>query len=347
MGVEPERDGEEQRRPLLSSSSPSGEFRCPHSPLTLPASSHVTPCLVSTAPAGAEQQYQFLGRSSSSVIRRGGGGGLGWEGPEVSAEEVRSAASFSSSAGFYPPPQASAPHADHVYPYPPSIHSAVISPSPSHAPSSPRPNEGLAIVPQGPYPYGASYQPSQSVARDVLDEVEIRQLLIEHVGHRCCWGSRPARKWKITSIEDCNVYVGTLETFIEERDIVTKKGPYESGIIDGRDNGPVLGVWELDLRSEFPLLFVPEKEVMVKIPHSEVIEKCSEVISSRLPVPPSARVISERHIISVVPVTRVTMAHRKQSFSFYVVGYNRDVFIRDYPSKFCWGLCCCFEWLGK
>ncbi|KAF8687396.1 hypothetical protein HU200_043086 [Digitaria exilis] len=469
MGVEPERDGEEQRRPLLSSSSPS-------------------------APAGAEQQYQFLGRSSSSVIRRGGGGGggLGWEGPEVSAEEVRSAASFSSSAGFYPPPQASAPHADHVYPYPPSIHSAVISPSPSHAPSSPRPNaEGLAIVPQGPYPYGASYQPSQSVARDVLDEVEIRQLLIEHVGHRCCWGSRPARKWKITSIEDCNVYVGTLETFIEERDIVTKKGPYESGIIDGRDNGPVLGVWELDLRSEFPLLFVPEKEVMVKIPHSEVIEKCSdcegrgekpcptcnagqehgfykanqmtrcgachgrgllahqdgsdtvcgmcngkgmlpciacgsrglvtcntctgygsllaksiahvrwktlsarkvnatrgaasvpeevfhrakgvqlcniqayqctpaffadsyplnqfstEVISSRLPVPPSARVISERHIISVVPVTRVTMAHRKQSFSFYVVGYNRDVFIRDYPSKFCWGLCCCFEWLGK
>ncbi|KAF8658773.1 hypothetical protein HU200_059259 [Digitaria exilis] len=464
MGVEPERDGEEQRHPLLSSSP--------------------------SAPAGAEQQYQFLGRSSSSVIRRGGGG-LGWEGPEVSAEEVRSAASFSSSAGFYPPPQASAPHADHVYPYPPSIHSAVISPSPSHAPSSTRPNDGLAIVPQGPYPYGASYQPSQSVARDVLDEVEIRQLLIEHVGHRCCWGSRPARKWKITSIEDCNVYVGTLETFIEERDIVTKKGPYESGKIDGRDNGPVLGVWELDLRSEFPLLFVPEKEVTVKIPHSEVIEKCSdcegrgekpcptcnagqehgfykanqmtrcgachgrgllahqdgsdtvcgmcngkgmlpciacgsrglvtcntctgygsllaksiahvrwktlsarkvsatrgaasvpeevfhrakgvqlcniqayqctpaffadsyplnqfstEVIASRLPVPPSARVISERHIISVVPVTRVTMAHRKQSFSFYVVGYNRDVFIRDYPSKFCWGLCCCFEWLGK
>lgn len=110
--------------------------------------------------------------------------------------------------------------------------------------------------------------------RDVLDEVEIRQLLIDHVGHRCCWGSRPARTWKITSIEDCNVYVGTLETFIEERDTVTNKEPYDGGKIDGRDKGPVLAVWELDLRSEFPLLFVPEKEVMVKIPHSEVIEKC-------------------------------------------------------------------------
>ncbi|XP_004962467.1 protein SSUH2 homolog [Setaria italica] len=468
MGAEPERDGEEQRRPLLSSTSSS-------SPAASAAEQH-------------QQQYQFLGRSSSSVLR---GGGLAWGGPEVSADEVRSAASFSPAAGFYPPPQALAAHGDNLYPYPPSIHSAVLSPSPSHAPSSPHPNEGLAIVPQGPYPYGGSYQPSESVARDVLDEVEIRQLLIDHVGHRCCWGSRPARTWKITSVEDCNVYVGTLETFIEERDIVPRKEPCESGKIDGRDKGPVLGVWELDLRSEFPLLFVPEKEVMVKIPHSEVIEKCSdcegrgekpcptcnagqehgfykanqmtrcgachgrgllahqdgsdtvcgmcngkgmlpciacgsrglvtcntctgygallaqsiahvrwktlssrkvsatrgaasvpeevfhrakgvqlcniqayqctpaffadsyplnqfssEVIASRLPVPPSARVISERHIISVVPVTRVTMAHRKQSFSLYVIGYSRDVFIRDYPSKFCWGLCCCFEWLGK
>ena len=110
--------------------------------------------------------------------------------------------------------------------------------------------------------------------RDVLDEVEIRHLLIEHVGHRCCWGRRPGRTWKITSIEDCNVYVGTLETFIEERDTILKKEPYNGGKIDGRDKGAVLGVWELDLRSEFPMLFVPEKEVMVKIPHSEITEKC-------------------------------------------------------------------------
>ena len=64
---------------------------------------------------------------------RGGGGG--WEGPEVSADEVRSAAA----AGFYTP-QAPPPHGDHAYAYPPSIHSAVLSPSPSHAPSSPHPN---------------------------------------------------------------------------------------------------------------------------------------------------------------------------------------------------------------
>lgn len=71
----------------------------------------------------------------------------------------------------------------------------------------------------------------------------------------------------------------------------------------------------------------------------------SEVIANRSPVPPAARVICERHMISVVPVTRVTMAHGKRSFSFYIIGYSREVFIRDYPKKFCWGLCCCFDWL--
>ncbi|XBI53112.1 hypothetical protein VPH35_035398 [Triticum aestivum] len=457
MTMEAERGaGEEEdepRRPLLPPSSPAAEH---------------------------QQQYRHLGRSSSSTLRDGGGG---WA--EVSATEVKSAASFS--PNYYPP--APSPHHDAVYP--PSIHNAVLSQSPSTAATPPH-THGLAIVPQGPYPYGGDYQPSQGVRRDVLDEVEVRQMLIEHVGHRCCWGSRPARTWKITSIKDCcDVYVGTLETFIEQRDTIFEREPYHGGEVDGRDKGPVLGVWELDLRSEFPPLFVPEKEVRFKIPHSEFTEKCSdcegrgkvpcptcnpgrqygfymanqmtqcsvcdgrgslaqqdesdkvcwmcngqgvlpctecgsrglvtcrtcngcgslltqsiarvrwetltarkvsataetasvpdevfhraqgvqlcniqayqctpaffadsyplnqlssEVVASRLPVPPSAIVISERHIISVVPVTRVTMSHRKRSFIFYVVGYGRDVFVRNYPSRFCWGLCRCFEWLGN
>lgn len=113
------------------------------------------------------------------------------------------------------------------------------------------------------------------LSRQVLDEVEIRELLIDHVGHRCCWGSRPARTWKIHSVEDCNVYVGTLDTFTEEREIITERAPYSGGSIDGKDSGPELGVWELDLRDQFPVLFVPQKETRIKVPHSEVIEKCS------------------------------------------------------------------------
>lgn len=76
-------------------------------------------------------------------------------------------------------------------------------------------------------------------------------------------------------MEDCNVYVGTLDTFIEEREIIKETEPYLDSSIDGKDKGPELGVWELDLRSQFPVLFVPYKEVRETIPHSEKIEKCS------------------------------------------------------------------------
>ncbi|OAY43653.1 protein SSUH2 homolog isoform X1 [Manihot esculenta] len=400
--------------------------------------------------------YQYVGRTGSAIPTASLGG------TEVSVEEIRSAA-----ASEY---------------YPPSLHAALIS-SPE-----PDPNE-QAIVYQGGY--GGEYGGTATGFRgQILDEVEIRELLIDHVGHRCCWGSRPARTWKIHAVEDCNVYVGTLDTFIEERETIRETKPYIGGDIDGKDKGPELGVWELDLRSQFPVLFTPHKETRARIPHSEIIEKCtdcegrgniicrtcnanqepgfykenqmlqcpacygrgliahrdgsdtictncsgkgkipcatcgsrglikcqkchgsgslltcsvavvrwrtlstrkvsatsgaasvpddvfhrargiqlcntqayqctpaffadsfflnkfsSEVIAERASVPPTARVICERHIISVVPVTRVTMAHRGRSFSFYIIGFSREVYLKDYyPARFCWGLCPCLEWL--
>ena len=81
--------------------------------------------------------------------------------------------------------------------------------------------------------------------------------------------------WKIHTVEDCNVYVGTLDMFIEERELVTETEAYLGGNIDGKDNGPELGIWELDLRSQFPLLFTSYEESQAEIPQSETIEKCS------------------------------------------------------------------------
>ncbi|XP_038883262.1 protein SSUH2 homolog [Benincasa hispida] len=384
-------------------------------------------------------------------------------GTQVSVEEIRSAPNISNY-------------------YPPSLHGALVS-SPEPDPR----DQGLFY--QGGYA-GESARTNNDFGRQILDEVEIRELLIDHVGHRCCWGSRPARRWKISAVEDCNVYVGTLDTFIEERDVIKETEPCRGGSIDGRNNGPELGIWELDLKSEFPLLFVPSKESRKRIPHSETVEKCSvcagrgdlvcptcnadqepgfyvenhmvqcpscygrgliahrdgsdticakcdgkgklpcatcgsrglikcetcqhsgslltrsiavvrwrtlstrkvramsgaasvpdevfhrakgvqlcntqayqctpaffadffflnkfssEVIADRAPISPTARVICERHIISVVPVTRVTMADRGKFFSFYIVGLSKEVYLKDYyPSRFCWGLCPCLEWL--
>ncbi|KAL5709286.1 hypothetical protein ACHQM5_019992 [Ranunculus cassubicifolius] len=406
---------------------------------------------------GKLSSYQYLERTNSSIPRGSNAG------TQVSVQEIRSASSFS--AGY------------------PSVPASSVTPPELY------PNV------QAPYYQGGLGEhlggnPSYEVGRPILDEVEIRELLIDHVGHRCCWGSRPARTWKISAVEDCNVYVGTLDTFIEERETIKQTEPYLGGKIDGKDNGPELGVWELDLRSEFPLLFVPHKESQTKVPHSEIVDKCSgcagrgeipchtcnageepgfykenqtfecsacrgrgliahrdgsdticvnckgkgklpcgtcgshglvkcttcqgggallthnvavikwrtlstrkvsatsgaasvpdevfhrakgiqlcntqayqctpaffadsyflnkfssEVIADRSPVPPTARVICERHAISVVPVTRVTMAQGNRTFTFYIIGVSREVYLKGrYPSQFCWGLCPCFDWL--
>ncbi|MBA0800675.1 hypothetical protein Gohar_011095, partial [Gossypium harknessii] len=70
---------------------------------------------------------------------------------------------------------------------PPSIHAPLIS-SPE-----PLPNE-QAIPHQSPYAtdYGTYFNDFQRYGsmkcRQLLDEVEIRELLIDHIGHQCCWG---------------------------------------------------------------------------------------------------------------------------------------------------------------
>uniref|UniRef100_A0A7N0RHF6 Protein SSUH2 homolog n=1 Tax=Kalanchoe fedtschenkoi TaxID=63787 RepID=A0A7N0RHF6_KALFE len=396
------------------------------------------------------RSYESLGRSSSVHPT------ASLPGIEVSVDEIRSA------TGIYPPVSSLEP------------------------PPTPPPNE-QAVGYQVGYGYGGY---GREVQRQMFDEVEIRELLMDHVGHRCCWGSRPARTWKIHAVEDCNVYVGTLETFVEEREIQKEIMPYEDETVLTKDKGPEVGIWELDLRSEFPVLFVPYKETRLLIPHSEVLDKClgcegrgdvvcptcnsgqqpgyykenqmlqcgscygrgliahrdgsdskctkcdgkgkvpcgtcgsrglikceacngsgsllsrdiaivkwktlstrkvsatsgaasvpdevfhrakgvqlcntqayqcgpaffadsfflnkfsSEVIAERAPVPPTSKVICERHTISVVPVTRVTMTHGNRSFSFYIIGFSREVYLKDYyPARFCWGLCPCLEWL--
>ncbi|KAI6706038.1 hypothetical protein NL676_009000 [Syzygium grande] len=189
------------------------------------------------------RSYQYLGRTGFVIPTTASVAGT-----EVSVDEIRSTAAASNR-------------------FPPSIHSAIVSEP------EPDPSE-QAIVYQGGYgeDYGGTTSEFQ---RQILDEVEIRELLIDHVGHRCCWGSRPACTWKIHAVEDCNVYVGTLDTFIEEREILRETEPHRGGNIDGKDKGRELGIWELDLRSQFPVLFVPYKETRTKVPHSETIEKCS------------------------------------------------------------------------
>ncbi|KAI5065760.1 hypothetical protein GOP47_0018384 [Adiantum capillus-veneris] len=277
-----------------------------------------------------------------------------------------------------------------------------------------------------------------------LHEEEIKDLLFDHMGLNCCMGGKPAASWEIQRVENCNVYVGTLETFIEERAMEDEVEPHKANSMDDQDRGRKPNAWEMDMKAEIPLLFVSGKEARRKVPNSEVVKICGDclgrgkvaynsskqvrlmksgrgssgtscnspessqtwmrcrqcygqgallhkkvlsvnwrtilvkrvcatksaksvpdevfhkargvrlyksqsyqcepaclsdglskfsesVISERAFIPESARVICERHEISLIPVTRVVMANKKKSFKFYILGLSKEIYAEEYP----------------
>ncbi|CAM6036733.1 unnamed protein product [Sphagnum compactum] len=361
-------------------------------------------------------------------------------------------------------------------PYPKWIYGALVAPDPPLQQNFTPGNGSIH----------GDYQRSQGPPPSVegLHEEEIRELLTDYVDRYGCWGRRPAHKWSIEKVEDCNVFIGTLETFIEEREVVEQVKPYTGGQVDDNTGAHAPGPWEVDMRNEFPLLFISRKEAILKLPHSESVAKCpdchgrkevacpscnkkieggtykslqftecprcygrgllahqdgsdskcrecdgkgripctqcssrglikckkcdgsgallegklltvtwrtlvnkkisashnatlvpdevfheakglqlyvseayqchpisfpnsqgltklsSDVIRERNHVPASARVICERHQIHMIPVTRVTAAEGKSSFKFYIVGLEKRIFLKDYPSACCMdGVC--------
>ncbi|KAI4331697.1 hypothetical protein MLD38_029855 [Melastoma candidum] len=198
--------------------------------------------------------------------------------------------------------------------------------------------------------------------RQMLDEVEIRELLIfYHVGHRCCWGSRPARTWKFyklrTAMSMSELWTLSLmkeKSLCRERrsclsylaiqiknlDSTTKNqmtlcpSCHGRGLIARRD-GSDSTCAKCNGKRKIPSVTCGSCGLV----RCETCKGSGSLLSlenTRAPVPATAGVICERHEISVV---RVTMTHRNRAFRLYAVGNSREVYLKEYyPSMFCRGM---------
>ncbi|KAL5563351.1 hypothetical protein UlMin_033098 [Ulmus minor] len=90
--------------------------------------------------------------------------------------------------------------------------------------------------------------------------------------------SSPETKVSITEIQSANVFSDAYPPLNHAEQAIVYQAGYggDYGGTSIEHKGPELGVWVLDLRSQFPVLFVPYKETRTKIPHSEIIKKCSD-----------------------------------------------------------------------
>lgn len=367
-------------------------------------------------------------------------------------------------------------------PYPQWIYGALVTPAEDGRVNSAGPGEGL---PPASGAVQASLSPDVLSSVHGLQEDEIRDLIVDHVDHQCCWGKLPASKWNFKKIEDCNAFIGALESFIEEREVYSDVEPYTGQLYTTEEQGRVLGPWEVDMRDEFPLLFTVKKEVRSIVPFSQRLEVCktcsgkkeipcpschqsdesgalvrkkmpdcsvcrgrgliahqdgsdsecgeckgsgmqqckqcgssglvkcnacsgygsllhgtvliarwrtlinkiisasshastlpdevlheaggidlhndqshscqpvqflssygltklsADVFASREAIPPTARLIVERHQLRLIPVTHVVMSDGDRSFQFYIIGVGKEIYMKNYPAK-C-ALCCCMQ----
>ncbi len=67
---------------------------------------------------------------------------------------------------------------------------------------------------------------------------------------------------------------GLHEEEIREREVVEQVKPYTGSQVDDNTGARAPGPWEVDMRNEFPLLFISRKEAILKLPHSESVAKC-------------------------------------------------------------------------
>ncbi|CAM6104299.1 unnamed protein product [Calypogeia fissa] len=359
-------------------------------------------------------------------------------------------------------------------PYPQWIYGALVTPA----------NDGRAHPDGGPpisQAVVASLSPDILSSVQGLHEDEIRELIVDHVDHQCCWGRWPASKWNIKKVEDCNAFIGALESFIEEREVQSHVEPYSGQPYTTEEQGRPLGPWEVDMRDDFPLLFILKKEARNIIPFSQSVDVCktcsgkkevscpacksgpvgslqvagcsvcrgrgliahldgsdtecgrckgtgmqdckqcssrgsmkcntcagngsllfsqivivrwrtlinkiisasshaatvpddvlheasgiqlycdqshtcqpvqfpasygltklsSDLFLTREAVPPTARLIVERHQLRLLPVARVVMSEGDRSFKFYVIGLDKEIYIKNYPATCT--LCCCLQ----
>lgn len=105
----------------------------------------------------------------------------------------------------------------------------------------------------------------------VISEDTARQALLEHVAQQCCWGKGAAEKMTIKELQSSTSYHYILETYTEERSTKWDFDPFHGQPVDGPQNGPAPGPW--DIAATFKEVFKNETQHH-EVPHTAYVKDC-------------------------------------------------------------------------
>lgn len=108
-----------------------------------------------------------------------------------------------------------------------------------------------------------------------LTEEEAKEALAQHVSEHCCYGKRPIKHLKFTSLVSAVSYRYILDTFTETRSTMQASVPYCGEQIIR--NGPSPGPWQIEVPK--PILFV-DMTSHFEVPNTASVKPCHKCRAS-------------------------------------------------------------------
>lgn len=104
-----------------------------------------------------------------------------------------------------------------------------------------------------------------------ISEDDARRALVDHVSAQCCYGKTAANDLVFTNITPSSAFHYQLETFTEGRKTAWEYEPYKSQLIDGPQNGPAPGPWDIQAA---PNQLFQDHVKHFEVPHTASIKVC-------------------------------------------------------------------------
>ncbi|XP_072020919.1 LOW QUALITY PROTEIN: protein SSUH2 homolog [Amphiura filiformis] len=106
---------------------------------------------------------------------------------------------------------------------------------------------------------------------DSLSEDDVRQAILTFVDRHCCYGSKPAKEMRFSSITPSSALHYQLETYTEGRHTRRAHRPYIGGFVDGPHCGRAPAPWEIECHTTQ----MYQNQTQIKeVPHTSAIQTC-------------------------------------------------------------------------
>ncbi|XP_064399317.1 protein SSUH2 homolog [Halichondria panicea] len=136
-------------------------------------------------------------------------------------------------------------------------------------------------IPPPAYEQATAPEPdeSRSMQPDIptISEDEARDALLSEVEKHCCYGKKAARDLVFLNITPSSAFHYQLETFTEGRKTTWQHEPFAGQLIDGPQNGPAPGPWDIAAQ---PNQLFQDHEKHFEVPHTASVKVCHNCVGA-------------------------------------------------------------------